>query len=94
MSDTFRRRLDETERRRARRAIVRSSVRASLLAVLVLAAYYVAPVRGGSQPGIVLRIVAVGTAFAPGRGVGDPRRRQGRVPAAFGRSTRWWARCR
>jgi hypothetical protein len=62
MSDTSRRTLDEHERRRARRAIVRSALRATVLAVLVLAAYYAAPVRGGSQPGILLRILAVGSA--------------------------------
>ena len=62
MSDTVRRSLDQHERRRARRALVRSAVRATVLAVLVLAAYYAAPIRGTGTSGIVLRIVVVGTA--------------------------------
>jgi hypothetical protein len=64
MTDTpaIRRTLDQHERRRARRALIRSALRGAFLAVLVLVAYYVAPVQGRPGAGVVVRIVAVGVA--------------------------------
>jgi hypothetical protein len=54
--------VDAQDRRRARRAVVRSAVRGTSLAVLVLAAYYLAPVKSDPGSGVLLRILAVGVA--------------------------------
>ncbi len=50
------------ERRRAGRAIVRSALRGTAFAVIVLAAYYAAPVKAHPGAGVVARIAVIGSA--------------------------------
>ena len=49
---------DKDERQRGRRAAIRSFVRAMFVAVVVIAAYYVLPVRTKTDLGMVVRAVA------------------------------------
>jgi voltage-gated potassium channel len=55
---------DKDERRRGRRAAIRSFVRAMVVAVAVIAAYYLLPVRTQTDLGMVVRIVLVSVALA------------------------------
>jgi voltage-gated potassium channel len=55
---------DRGERRRGRRAAIRSLVRATVVAVAVIAAYYLLPVRTRTDVGMALRIVLVCVALA------------------------------
>jgi hypothetical protein len=50
---------DRAQRRRFRRAAIRSVVRAATVAVVVFGAYYLAPVRAGSDAGQTVRIIIV-----------------------------------
>jgi hypothetical protein len=54
---------DKAERRRGRRAAIRSLARATVVAAVVIAAYYLLPVRARSDLGMALRIVFVSVAF-------------------------------
>jgi voltage-gated potassium channel len=55
---------DKDERRRGRRAAIRSFVRATVVAVVVIAAYYLMPVRTKSDLGLVVRVVLVSASLA------------------------------
>src|SRR5262245_33250779 len=53
---------DRAQRRRFRRAAVRSFVRATSVAVVVFGAYYLAPVKASSDVGETVRVIIVGIA--------------------------------
>jgi voltage-gated potassium channel len=53
---------DRTTRKRFRKAAFRSVLRAASVAILVFGAYYLAPVKAGSDVGATIRIICVGVA--------------------------------